>query len=235
MNRPMYVRCAVFAVTILVLLLALSSPSRAQIAPPGMDTEIAALVDSVSTDSLEAMVLKLQGFFTRHTNSDTLSDSVGIGAARRWVYSRFVDISNENGGNLQVSYHDFEATVDEISVETDRLLNEYRLTLRQIDSLRSYTEQLEDLIGAQRDEIASVQEQIDKLAIIGREVGPLMTRMVDALEEFVSLDVPFLLEERHERVRQLCDLMRRADVTVSEKYRRVIEAYEIKQVEQTLS
>jgi hypothetical protein len=58
-------------------------------------------------------------------------------------------------------------------------------------------------------------------------VTPLMLRMIDALSAFVSLDVPFLEEERTERILELRKLMRKANVTESEKYRRIMEAYQI--------
>ena len=54
-----------------------------------------------------------------------------------------------------------------------------------------------------------------------------MQRMLDTLEQFVSLDVPFLLDERTKRVSTLKDMMSRADVTISEKYRRIVEAYQV--------
>ena len=54
-----------------------------------------------------------------------------------------------------------------------------------------------------------------------------MQRMVETLEQFVALDVPFLLEERNGRVATLKQMMTRADVTISEKYRRILEAYQI--------
>ncbi|HLF12370.1 MAG TPA: DUF3450 domain-containing protein, partial [Gammaproteobacteria bacterium] len=60
-----------------------------------------------------------------------------------------------------------------------------------------------------------------------REVQPLMQQMVDTLEQFVKLDVPFLLDERTRRVQNLKDIMARADVTISEKYRLILEAYQI--------
>jgi hypothetical protein len=54
-----------------------------------------------------------------------------------------------------------------------------------------------------------------------------MQQMVETLDQFVKLDVPFLLEERSARVQNLKDMMGRADVTISEKYRRILEAYQI--------
>ena len=55
-----------------------------------------------------------------------------------------------------------------------------------------------------------------------------MQKMLDTLEQFVALDVPFLLEERSEPRRELLEeMMARADVTLSEKYRRIVEAYQV--------
>jgi hypothetical protein len=60
-----------------------------------------------------------------------------------------------------------------------------------------------------------------------REISPLLQRMLDTLEQFVALDVPFLVEERAKRVATLEETMTRADVTISEKYRRIVEAYQV--------
>jgi hypothetical protein len=54
-----------------------------------------------------------------------------------------------------------------------------------------------------------------------------MLGMIDAIENFVELDVPFLLEERTQRMENLHEVMVRADVTDAERYRRIIEAYQI--------
>lgn len=56
---------------------------------------------------------------------------------------------------------------------------------------------------------------------------PLLLRMIEMLSIFISEDLPFLNEERLDRVKMLGEMMRRADVAIAEKYRRVIEAYEI--------
>ena len=75
------------------LVLLLACPCRIVVAQPEPfppDPLIQVLVDQVSVDSLEATVNSLVGFHTRHTYSDTISNTVGIGAARRWVFSEFV-------------------------------------------------------------------------------------------------------------------------------------------------
>lgn len=56
--------------------------------------QIQAMVDAVSADSIELYIDKLVSFHTRHTNSDTVSADTGIGAARRWVYSKFQQTAN---------------------------------------------------------------------------------------------------------------------------------------------
>ena len=54
-----------------------------------------------------------------------------------------------------------------------------------------------------------------------------MIRMIDGVEQFVELDLPFLLKERRARVSRLRDMMDRADVAVSEKFSQVLRAYQI--------
>jgi hypothetical protein len=117
--------------------------------------------------------------------------------------------------------------IDEISDETDDLLAQYRTVLKQIDSIRIYNEQMRKLIASQETELASLADQLGRVQLVGRSVTPLMLRMIDAIEDFVSLDVPFLIEERTKRIADLRKLMGRADVTNAEKYRQIMEAYQI--------
>ena len=58
----------------------------------------------VSADRIEADIERLVGFGTRHTLSETQSDTRGIGAARRWIKAEFDKISSECGGCLEVIY-----------------------------------------------------------------------------------------------------------------------------------
>ena len=120
-----------------------------------------------------------------------------------------------------------QSRVDKLSDETDAITSEYRSTLKQIESLLVYNRQLSGLIDTQVQEMASLQSQIDEIEVVERGVSPLMERMISSLEAFVTLDVPFLEEERSNRVEGLRELMIRADVTNAEKYRRIVEAFQI--------
>jgi len=120
-----------------------------------------------------------------------------------------------------------QAQIDELSDKTDQLLAEYRNTLKQIESLRVYNRQSEELLRAQEEEMASLQSQIDDVEVVGRGVAPLMFKMIEALDQFVNLDTPFLMQEREKRVAELRGLMNRSDVTEAEKFRRILEAYQI--------
>ena len=68
------------------------------------DSRIYDIINSVSAERIEADIAKLAGFGTRHTLSDTVSDTRGIGAARRWIKSSFEEISKHCNNCLEVFY-----------------------------------------------------------------------------------------------------------------------------------
>ena len=120
-----------------------------------------------------------------------------------------------------------QARIDKLDDETDELTRTYRAALKQLASLREYNAQMEKLIKAQKAEMVSIRQQIEDVTNVDRTIVPLMFRMIDALEQFVALDVPFLINERRARVQNLRDLMDRSDANPAEKYRKILEAYEI--------
>ncbi len=117
--------------------------------------------------------------------------------------------------------------IDQLSDQTGELTAEYRRVIDQVDALKVYNRQLERLIADQQREMGSLREQIDQVQLVGRGMTPLMLDMIDALDQFVRLDVPFLPEERARRLAGLRELMGRSDVSDSERYRRILEAYQI--------
>jgi len=120
-----------------------------------------------------------------------------------------------------------QALIEKLSDDTDALAAEYRKALQERQSLAVYNKQLEDLLASQDTEMGALERQIGEVDVVQRQITPLMLRMIDTLGEFVRLDAPFLPEERAKRVAGLREMMVRADVALSEKYRRLMEAYQV--------
>ena len=122
---------------------------------------------------------------------------------------------------------DSQTIVSNLSDETQDLLGQYRLVLQQIDRLVAYNDYVERLIVDQEAQIIDIRKQLDQFALIERGIVPLMLDSIDTLDKFIDLDEPFLLEERKARVARLRTIMDLSDVTVSEKYRQIMDAYQI--------
>ena len=120
-----------------------------------------------------------------------------------------------------------QAKIDRLADETRDLLSDYKTVVKQIDGLKVYNARLESQIENQMKRVASIDESISQVTVIQRQMTPLVIRMIDGLEQFVELDVPFQKEERLQRIQFLRDNLDRADVTVAEKFRGVLEAYNI--------
>jgi hypothetical protein len=117
--------------------------------------------------------------------------------------------------------------IDALDDATLKMLSEYRRAVADAESYGTYATQLEAQVAAQDEEKTSIQQQLLEVETTSREVLPLMQRMLETLVEFVEYDVPFLAEERRRRISMLQEMMARADVTLSEKYRRILEAYQV--------
>lgn len=117
--------------------------------------------------------------------------------------------------------------IDQLSDKTRELYNDYKSTLRQLHSYKLYNKNLEELVDSQKQEIKSYDVQLAQIDDTQRDVIPLMIKMVNTLDEFIQLDQPFLLNERQSRVNELKALLSRSDVATSEKYRRIMEAYQV--------
>lgn len=117
--------------------------------------------------------------------------------------------------------------IDKIVEQTQGVHSQWQAVTKEIDGLEVYNTLLDRQIANQLTDMADLNESIDQVTVIERQITPLMLRMIDALDQFVALDVPFLPEERAGRVERLRGLLERSDVTVAEKFRSVMEAYQI--------
>lgn len=136
------------------------------------------------------------------------------------------NVMAEDKKNLNMAKESQEK-IDGLADKTQTLLMKYRQTLKQIENAKVYNDQLRQIIKTQEEEKVSIKNQIEDLKDTAKGIVPLMVDMVGNLKTFVELDVPFLPEERAKRVNDLEALLTRADVSTSEKFRRILEAYQV--------
>lgn len=146
----MSLRLPAVALLLFASLLPVRPAQASPFSPASVDSAIANCAAQISADSLLAYLVKLQSFQTRHTNSDTTSATVGIGAARRWLHAKFTEIGNATG-NLNVSYHTFTATISGVNTT-------HRNVIAEIPGTAPENERRIYILGAHLD---SRQEDVD--------------------------------------------------------------------------
>ncbi|WP_159819808.1 DUF3450 domain-containing protein [Colwellia sp. 20A7] len=127
---------------------------------------------------------------------------------------------NQSAVNSQVKVNGFTEQVQ-------TKLQQFNTVTKELDGLNVYNLQMQLQLDNQVAELTQLAKSMEEVSVIERQISPLMARMISTLESFVQLDVPFLPEERSKRLNDLNDMMVRADTSVAEKFRRVLEAYQI--------
>ena len=110
---------------------------------------------------------------------------------------------------------------------TRSLADQYRSVNKEIDGLKVYNRLMTAQTNGQQATLDDISLSMDQVDVINRQIFPLMERMIDGIEQSIALDIPFLMGERRDRVDKLKDIMQRSDVSVAEKFRKVMEAYQI--------
>lgn len=127
---------------------------------------------------------------------------------------------NKSAANSQLKVNGFTEQVQS-------KLQQFNTVTKELDGLNVYNQQMQAQLDNQVSELVQLAKSMEEVNVIERQISPLMARMISTLENFVQLDVPFLPEERSKRLNDLNSMMIRADISVSEKFRRVLEAYQV--------
>jgi len=117
--------------------------------------------------------------------------------------------------------------VNELNEQRQTKLQAFKTVTKEHDGLQVYNQQMHMQIEHQLAQMAELSTSMEQVSIIERQISPLMSRMITTLESFVRLDIPFLEQERNKRIDDLNEMLNRADIAVSEKFRRVLEAYQV--------
>lgn len=117
--------------------------------------------------------------------------------------------------------------INKIADSMQSRLQQFKTLNKEIDGLEVYNQQITKQIKNQIIEMDDINASMNQVSVIERQITPLMLRMIAGLEQFIALDIPFLTQERTERISKLKTMMDKADVASSEKFRRVLEAYQV--------
>ena len=108
---------------------------------------------------------------------------------------------------------DSQKRIDRLAQETDDLTQEFKQQNKLIDDLRVFNAQMEKQVAKQLVVIQELDQSVEKVTVIERQIQPLVFRMLDSLEQFVNLDKPFQVEER-KSVLPCCALTRIVQISL---------------------
>lgn len=143
------------------------------------------------------------------------------------VFANTVDKVLQQANQKTAAAQASQKKIDTFADKTQSKLQEYKQELKVVEDLKVYNKKLELQVNKQLLRQQQIEKSIKDVAVIQRQITPLLLRMIDSLEQFVKLDVPFHQQERSERIAFLRKSMDRSDLTAAEKFRQVLEAYKI--------
>lgn len=120
-----------------------------------------------------------------------------------------------------------QVRINQLDDQIQDIVQEYRETIDHLEDLREYNAIKRRIVKDQGVRITTLREEITNVADIQRDMPPLIVEMTDVIEGFVAKDIPFRKTERDVRLSRLRVDFERSDVSTAEKYRKVLEAYQI--------
>ncbi|MEI6896169.1 MAG: DUF3450 domain-containing protein [Psychromonas sp.] len=127
----------------------------------------------------------------------------------------------------QQKSHQSQLNINKLDEKKRALIEKVTRLQAETESLEIYNEYLALLLVDQESEALSLSAQISGVIETRQGLVPLMMSMLENLQTFITLDAPFLVTERQQRLTQLQNMMAKADVSDAEKFRRILTAYHI--------
>lgn len=155
---------------------------------------------------------------------------VGLSLAVLMPNTAFADKTDtiiQSGLERQRAAAKSQKRIDTISEEIDKVISKYQQEKKSVESLKAYNDQLRKTLNAQEVAKLKFQRSIEEASLIERQITPLMTRMISGIEKFISVDMPFKVEERRDRVERIKSYLTNANISAAERFRKVLEAYSI--------
>jgi hypothetical protein len=139
--------------------------------------------------------------------------------------------SIESSGKIEQSIitasQQSQKTISSSSDRSFELQNDIKVLNSEVDNLNVYKQHLATLIENQNQEMLNLEMQQNEIIETRQSIVPLMYNMLEGLETYIAQDMPIRKEARLQRVEILKSLMSESNISDSEKYRRILEAYQI--------
>ncbi|WP_112480802.1 DUF3450 domain-containing protein [Vibrio variabilis] len=120
-----------------------------------------------------------------------------------------------------------QARINQSSDKAFELKSDIAMLEQEVANLEVYERHLKDVVENQQQEMTSIDRQLEQINDTRQGVVPLMYQMLEGLEQHIASDKPIRQQARLARLDELKALMPQADVSDAEKYRRILEAYQI--------
>lgn len=115
--------------------------------------------------------------------------------------------------------------INQLDDERSDMVGEFRTLLQRKTAAELYARQQEAAVESQEREIASLTDQLSRVDEITSQTVPMLETLIDDLDAFIDADLPFRLEERKDRIARLRDYLVDPNVSVTERYRQIMDAY----------
>lgn len=160
-------------------------------------------------------------------NSVTTSLALSLAIASTSSMAVGLDAAQSIQSKTNAASASSQKRIDASAEKTLTLKAEIEQLQEEVNNLQVYRQHLTSLVNSQQQEVMSLERQIDEIKSTRQGIVPLMYQMIDGLKQITAEDVPIKLEQRNQRIAKLEKMMVRADVSDAEKYRRILEAYQI--------
>ena len=169
----------------------------------------------------------IPGYCRRSRFRSILACGTLAGFAGSLVMAADLSTLTRLAANSTIQQANAQETIDQLDEAAQEAYASYRAKLIELESLRTYTRQLQALLDEQQVLLDELDAQIRKTGSMDRELIPLMERMYDALGTLVEQDMPFLAAERRKRHDRLRGILDNPELSLATKYRSLYEAYQI--------
>lgn len=115
--------------------------------------------------------------------------------------------------------------INQLDDERSDMVGEFRTLLQRKTAAELYARQQAAAVESQEREIASLTDQLTRVDEITSQTVPMLETLIDDLEAFINADLPFRLEERQDRIARLRDYLSDPQISVTERYRQIMDAY----------